>query len=284
MTARLAAVIITAALGGGQAPAAAETPAAGGPGCEGAAMAASLVARFRRAEYLDVHHLVNAVDLLCPSLAGAPSLRVLDALSLLELDEPGRAQGLLSRVAADSADPSATRAASVILTWSFLKQGDAAAFGQRLQALPPPARLRLGLLSRVDDEAAFGRLLDTAPAGALPPETAALASPVRGARRTKRPWLAGLLSALVPGAGQAYAGSWQGAAVAFVLSSTFVAATAELAARRMYFPAVAAGVGASFFYVGNIFNAADLAARRDEMTAAAPYRTLETRLVPEAHP
>jgi hypothetical protein len=100
----------------------------------------------------------------------------------------------------------------------------------------------------------------------------------------RRPWLAGVLSAVLPGAGQAYAGSWQGAAVALVLNAALIGATAELATRRLYFSAAAAGTAASIFYVGNILNAADLAQRRNERASAPAREAMERLLIPEAYP
>jgi hypothetical protein len=252
--------------------------------CGVAAVDNDLVPRLRRSEYLDVHHLCNTLNVLCASDAVSDSRRILDALSLIELDEAERARALLEGVSQKSPDPRARRWASVVITWSFLRQRDEAAFRGRLATLPDEARGRLELLARAPDEAAFGRQALGLGLDATSSDVGKLAAAYRTARRTKRPWLAGVLSAVLPGAGQVYAGSWQGAAVAFVLNATLIGATAELATRRLYLPAAATGLAASFFYVGNIVNAADLAGRRNEMAAAEPYRALETRLVPEAHP
>jgi hypothetical protein len=263
--------------------AAAPVPA---PACELAAVDTLLVPRFRRGQYLDVHNLCVTLDVICAGAAGGagPMRSILDALSLMELDEHERARALLIAVTQQSRDATMRERAAVLLAWSFLRDGDRAAFQQRLPTLPAEPRLRLDLLSRADDEPAFQRLLGAAGRDRLRPDVGPLVADLRAARRTKRPWLAGVLSAVIPGAGQAYAGSWQGAAVAFVLNATLIGATGELATRRLYLPAVAAGVAASFFYVGSIFNAADLATRRNDTAASAPARALEDRLVPEAHP
>ena len=104
------------------------------------------------------------------------------------------------------------------------------------------------------------------------------------AEHTKRPWLAAGMSVVLPGAGQAYAGSWQGAAVAFLMNAFLIGASVELVSHKLYLSAGAAGLAASFFYVGNVLNAADLAARRNEMAAAPARLELERQLLPEAHP
>jgi hypothetical protein len=256
------------------------------PACDPAAIDTLLVPRFRRGQYLDVHNLCVTLDVVCAGAGpGAGPMRsILDALSLMELDEHERARALLIAVPQQSQDVTVRERAAVVLAWSFLRDGDRAAFQQRLSALPAEPRLRLELLSKTDDEPAFQQLLAVTNQDRLRADVAPLVADLRAARRTKRPWLAGVLSAVIPGAGQAYAGSWQGAAVAFVLNATLIGATGELAARRLYLPAVAAGVAASFFYVGSIFNAADLATRRNETAASVPARALEDRLVPEAHP
>ncbi|HLB79857.1 MAG TPA: hypothetical protein VJJ77_05085, partial [Dongiaceae bacterium] len=100
----------------------------------------------------------------------------------------------------------------------------------------------------------------------------------------KRPWLAGLLSALVPGLGHGYAGAWDAAAVALVLDGVLIGSTIELARRELWFTAGATGLAASVFYVGNILSAADLAERRNAVAAAPAWEELERVLVPEAWP
>lgn len=254
--------------------------AAEGPGCSAATVDEKLVPRLRAEQYVDVHALALTLDALCPTDAIADTRRVLDALALIALDEADRARALLFEVAARGADLRTRAAADVVIAWSYLRARDEDAFRRRLPALQPAARARLTLLAATVDPDLAGEAAP-APAGA---DVAPLVATYRAARRTKRPWLAATLSALLPGAGQAYAGSWQAAAVSFVLNGALIGATAELGARRLYLPAAASGLAASFFYVGNIVNAADLASRRNEVAAEAPYRALEARLVPEAHP
>ena len=93
-----------------------------------------------------------------------------------------------------------------------------------------------------------------------------------------------MLSAILPGAGQAYAGSIESAAMAFVLNGLAIGATVELARRELWWTAALAGTVGSMFYVGNIGSAVDLARRRNEL-AQLPWDTdLRRALLPEAYP
>jgi hypothetical protein len=156
------------------------------------------------------------------------------------------------------------------------------AFETRRARLATADATRLAALAALDDQRAFAKQLAQHP-GSQRDEVAARFGEYQQAH-ARRPWLAGVFSAFLPGAGQAYAGSWQGAAVAFVLNAALIGATVELAHRRMYFSATAAGTAASIFYLGNIINAADLAQRRNERAAAPAREALERLLVPEAYP
>ena len=75
----------------------------------------------------------------------------------------------------------------------------------------------------------------------------------------KSPALAGTLSAILPGAGQAYTGSWQSGAMAFILNALFLSATLELEDKDLHATALASGVVFSITYLGNILNAAESA-------------------------
>lgn len=75
----------------------------------------------------------------------------------------------------------------------------------------------------------------------------------------KSPVLAGTMSAVLPGSGQAYTGSWQSGAMAFVLNALFLSATLELADKDLNAAAVVSGAVFSITYLGNILNAAESA-------------------------
>jgi hypothetical protein len=75
----------------------------------------------------------------------------------------------------------------------------------------------------------------------------------------RSPAVAGTLSAVLPGAGQAYTGSWQSGAMALVLNALFLATTVELADNDLHAASLASGVVFSITYLGNILNAAESA-------------------------
>jgi hypothetical protein len=252
--------------------------------CDDATAERRLAPRLRLGQYVDVHQAAVALDVLCPPALVADRRRIVDALALIELDESARARAELSTVARASDDAAIRARAELLVAWAYLREGDDGAFRARLDGLPLASRARLALLAAPEDAAALAQASAALGFDAQRSEIAQLVADVRAARRTRRPWLAGVLSAVLPGAGQVYAGSWQAAAVSFVLNGALIGATVELAQRRLYLPAGAAGLAASFFYVGNVFNAVDLAGRRNDVAAEAPSRALEERLVPEAHP
>lgn len=70
----------------------------------------------------------------------------------------------------------------------------------------------------------------------------------------KNPWTAGILSAVIPGLGQVYNGSYQSAAFSFVLNSLFLATALELDRQNLKTSALAAGVIFSVTYTGNILS------------------------------
>jgi len=102
-----------------------------------------------------------------------------------------------------------------------------------------------------------------------------------GESRVKNPWVAGGLSALLPGAGQAYAGLYQSAAVALILNALFLATTIELAKRDLWFSAAASGLVFSVTYAGNIFSAAQGARLQNDREAAPVEKVLRLQLFPE---
>lgn len=251
--------------------------------CEPTKVRGVLVEELRLGHTVDVHHLARALTLVCDESPTHDEWRIYDALALMELDEVGRARQLLGDVGR-SPDPDLRRRAGVLLSFTHLAQGDAAAFETSLRALDARDRARLSLLAAADDTDRFAAALAAWPTPETRTRLADLGQTYDDARTLRRPWLAGTLSAVLPGAGQVYAGSFQAAAVAFVLNAVFITATVELGRREMWAAATATGLGASFVYLGNILNAADLARRRSE-TAAAPVREeLERILVPERRP
>ena len=95
------------------------------------------------------------------------------------------------------------------------------------------------------------------------------------------PWVNGVLSAIIPGAGHARLGLWQDAALTFALNLIGIAATVEFARHDMPFAAAAAGGVTSVFYVGGIISSAQ-AAQKINLRLRAPFlNQTETRFFPE---
>ncbi len=251
--------------------------------CGAPAAELRLLESLHAGHFLDVHAMALTLSLLCPQSPDGLRWRLIDALSLFQLDETTRAQRLLYAIEHDHPQSPTAIQARTILTLGFWRAGDTDAFEDSIVRVDPAARARLLALQALSNPIQFARRISALPSAdvvAMVP----LGERYRDAAHTRRPWLGGVLSALLPGAGQVYAGSWQGAAVTFALNAVFIGATVELGRRRLWGTAAAAGMAASFFYVGGITNAADLARRRNETTAAPIGEDIERRLVPEAYP
>lgn len=231
----------------------------------------------RAAAWVDAHLVSEVARLWCADA----SLLETDAVALVHLDEGPRARALLDPVRQGTL-PGDRERAEVLHAWSFLAERDEAAFSHDLAGLPRGAAARLRARAAVGDRGALR--------AAIAPLSPALQRRVLEVHerheeaRQRAPWLAGLLSAAVPGAGQVYAGSLESGAVALVLNAVSIAATIELARDEHYFSAGLVGVAASVFYVGNIIGAVDLARLANDR-AQAPWKLeLDRVLLPELDP
>ncbi len=97
----------------------------------------------------------------------------------------------------------------------------------------------------------------------------------------KKPWLAGTLSAVVPGAGQAYNGNFQSAVLSFVLNSIFLSATIELHREKMGAAALASGMLFSVVYLGNIMGSMDSSHSLNENHQRADQERIRDQVFPE---
>lgn len=247
--------------------------------CDPVRARAALRVPLEAGAYTDAHYTAQAILAVCPPTPALDGVALVSAVALFRLEEVARARAALTSLTTSTDAPTAAHA-RVVLAWSFARDRDDQALAATLPQLPDEARARLRAFAAIGDEDAFA-----AAAAALPPGLGQLATTTHAAylddAAARRPWLAGLLSAVVPGAGQLYAGSWAAAGVSFVLNAVFITATVELAVHDQPFAASATGLAASFFYVGNIINAADLARRRGQNAAQPRYDALERALVPE---
>lgn len=100
----------------------------------------------------------------------------------------------------------------------------------------------------------------------------------------KNPLIAGFASSLIPGAGQAYVGAFQSAAIALILNSLFLATTVELANHKLPYAALASGMIFSVTYIGNILNAADSANQKNSNMRVSQEHRLRETLFPEFSP
>jgi hypothetical protein len=97
----------------------------------------------------------------------------------------------------------------------------------------------------------------------------------------KRPWLAGTLSAVVPGAGQVYNGNFQSAVFSFVLNSIFLSATIELHREKMGAAALASGMLFSIVYLGNIAGSMDSSHALNENHKRVHQERIRDQVFPE---
>jgi hypothetical protein len=240
------------------------TAAAHADPCTDPEVTARLSSLLHMRRFADAHHAATDLRVQC---GDRDAWRLIDDVALLRLEDRPYALADLTNFHMPAAD--------VVLAWAYLTNHDAQAASAVLPRIPEPRRAALIALAALPDEDRFA-----AAARGLDPRALELSRRYHAAR-VKRPALAGVLSAVVPGSGQLYAGSPQAAAVTFVLNALFIGATVELARDKEYVTAAAAGTAASVFYVGGIINAADLARRRNRI-AQQPYADeLEELLVPE---
>jgi hypothetical protein len=86
---------------------------------------------------------------------------------------------------------------------------------------------------------------------------------------------AGVLAALLPGAGHAYAGEWSNAFTAFATNALFLGGTAIAAQRKEYAVAGVTGGLELFWYGGNVIGAVNAAERFDLQAENARWKGLE---------
>lgn len=84
-------------------------------------------------------------------------------------------------------------------------------------------------------------------------------SRLQSEQQVKKPWLAGTMSALIPGLGQVYNENYSAAAFSLLLNSLFLATAIELHNKELNTSALAAGVIFSITYTGNILGSVESA-------------------------
>lgn len=152
-----------------------------------------------------------------------------DTLAALVLAERGDPREAASRI------PRESREAEVLSGLWYLQAGEIDAARRTFTALPEP--LGPALAERA---AAYAEL----------PERSV--------------WLAGSMSALLPGSGHIYGGQVADGIVAFLTNSVLIGGSVWAASRKEYVTASAVGVVAVGFYAGNIYGGASAAHRFNE--------------------
>jgi len=227
--------------------------------------------------WVDAHLLSEVARLWCSESI----LLEIDAIALVHLDEGQRARAVLEPVRRGSV-PGDRGRAEVLHAWSLLTERDDDAFSRSLDTLPAVTVARLRARAAIGDPEAVKEAV--APLDPTFQRRVLELHESHESARRRAPWLAGILSAAVPGAGQVYAGSLESGAVALVLNAVSIAATVELAREGNYFSASLVGVAASVFYVGNIVGAVDLAQLANARAQDPWKRELERALLPELDP
>jgi len=93
--------------------------------------------------------------------------------------------------------------------------------------------------------------------------------------RSRSPLLAGLFSALLPGSGQIYTGSYKDALLAFAVNAALIAGSYEAFDKKIYAAGGMVSAVGLTFYLGNVYGAVNSAHRRNQEGLEAhlrPYR------------
>lgn len=165
---------------------------------------------------------------------------------------------------------------------------EATAAGKPVADAAPRARLGLALVSFDRGDLAgtrsdLNRFVADFPADARAEKARAALTllPPDDELPRKSPLVAGILSAIVPGSGQMYAGHYGDGVASLLLNGLFIAGTAVAIHQENYATAGVVGVIGLPFYIGNIYGAANAATKwnlgvraglRDSLAVTLDYR------------
>jgi len=121
-----------------------------------------------------------------------------------------------------------------------------------------------------------------APAGAPAVDGAGLLSALDDRPRRRSPALAGTMSAILPGAGHAYAGRYRDGVMAFVVNALFIGGAVIAYDHEQYALAGALAGTEVFWYGGSIVGAVNAADRHNRRAESLHYKSLERKWVPSA--
>ncbi|MGZ3769734.1 MAG: hypothetical protein ACXVCP_07855 [Bdellovibrio sp.] len=100
----------------------------------------------------------------------------------------------------------------------------------------------------------------------------------------KKPWVAGTLSAVLPGAGQAYVGAWSSAFYSLILNGLFLATTLEFQREGLYAASLTSGLVFSVTYFGGILSSVQSARLYNESVMKPQEEKEYQELFPELKP
>lgn len=218
------------------------------------------MAYFRGDEYEPAARVFASVEERYAGSSYAPEAAYNEGLSYVLLNQPDRAEAAFDKALA--AYPASESARKSLLGKSLIEFDRNDIFGCRRQ-------LEHFLVDYPHDDRA-GKVED------------AITLLDRNRELTqKSPVTAGILSALVPGSGQIYAGHYGDGITALFLNGLFIAGTVVAANQENYAVAGVVGVIGLPFYIGNIYGAANAATKynvgirkdlRDRLAVTLDYR------------
>lgn len=167
------------------------------------------------------------------------------------------------------------------LAWSLYQSGTYTNTVHILDDIDTPQSAYLAGWSALrgrDPAGAIARWQEVPEGDALYPHAAALVDEVSAWDRVpyRSPALAGVLSGVLPGAGQAYTGNWGEASSALLVNGALIAAGWQLAQRELWFGLGLVAMVELGFYGGGITSAVGRAKRFNRLAWQVPTDALST--------
>jgi hypothetical protein len=97
----------------------------------------------------------------------------------------------------------------------------------------------------------------------------------------KKPWLAAIMSGIIPGSGQVYNGNFQSAADSFIFNSLLLFTTVEFYNKGYDWPAATSGLLFSMTYAGNIISSGRDAQQINRNMNTLRNQELKSQFLPE---
>ncbi|MFH0909755.1 MAG: tetratricopeptide repeat protein [bacterium] len=229
------------------------------------------------------------------SLAPEAEFRI--ALSYLKGGKPDAARAYLRNLASVHTVDDMGRRATLTMAGSYYAEGDYAHAADEIDtylkaypAVPETDSIRLlqGLCRLREGEKDLA--VDSFRSVALTSRVSEAATGLAGQAKVyenlphKSAWLAGSMSAALPGAGQLYVGRPQDAAIAFILNGVLIWGGYEAFDKGENVAGVMLAVVEAGWYFGNIYNAANNAHKFNRRQKDTFFRNVEIRFAPALLP